>query len=77
MTRENTDVVICIRDQAPAFDPADASPPDLTMPLEQRSPGGLGIYLIQQSVDQVRHHELPSGGNELILRKERVIKGSR
>jgi len=35
--------------------------------LEQRRPGGLGIYLIRQVMDEVTYRRLPEGGNELLL----------
>ena len=70
VTREAMDVVIRVRDSAPPFDPTRVPSPDLTRPLEERSPGGLGIYLIRQYMDEVIHRITPQGGNELILKKE-------
>jgi serine/threonine-protein kinase RsbW len=69
VAREMMDVVIRIRDQAPAFDPTSAPTPDLTRPLEERPPGGMGIYLIKQYMDEVIHRFTPQGGNELIMKK--------
>ena len=42
---------------------------DHTQPLEERPPGGLGIYLIRQYMDEAIHRITPQGGNELILKK--------
>jgi len=66
--QEAMDVLVHVRDDAPPFDPSSVPSPDLTRPLEERSPGGLGIYLIRQYVDEVIHHITPQGGNELILK---------
>jgi serine/threonine-protein kinase RsbW len=44
-----------LEDAGPPFDPLAAPPPDLTLGLEQRRPGGLGIFLIRRSVDDVAY----------------------
>jgi serine/threonine-protein kinase RsbW len=67
--RQGDRLVICLRDLAPVFDPTRVPPPDLTLPLEERPIGGLGIFLMRQSVDEIHHRPLPSGGNELTLIK--------
>lgn len=48
-------LVITVEDQAPAFDPRTMQLPeaeDLAKPLEERSIGGLGIFLAIQGVDR-------------------------
>jgi serine/threonine-protein kinase RsbW len=67
--RYGSRLVICLRDRAPVFDPTRAPPPDLSLPLEKRPIGGLGIFLIRQSVDEIHHQPLASGGNELTFVK--------
>jgi len=67
---ENAATVV-LSDEAPAFDPADAPPPDLDAPLEERPVGGLGWHLVRQLVDEVRHEAVPGGGNRLTLVKRR------
>ncbi|GAB2593653.1 hypothetical protein GCM10027034_28210 [Ramlibacter solisilvae] len=69
LLREDEQVVLVVEDRAPAFDPADAPPPDLTSDLEHRRIGGLGWHLIRQMMDEVRHQALASGGNRLELVK--------
>jgi len=70
LKRESDSLVVCLRDQAPRFDPTTVPSPDLTLALEKRGPGGLGLYLIRQFVDQVRYRAMPQGGNELTLVKK-------
>lgn len=70
--RKGDALVIRIRDEAPPFDPTNVPPPDLTLSLEQRTPGGLGIYLIRQAMDEMTHRVTPQGGNELTLVKRGV-----
>ena len=68
--KDGADYVVAVRDQAPPFDPTRVLPPDLTLPLEQRPLGGLGIYLTRQTVDLVMHRVTGDGGNELTLVKK-------
>jgi serine/threonine-protein kinase RsbW len=63
--RAGDDVSVILCDQAPPFDPRQAPPPDLTLPLEQRSYGGLGIFLTLESVDDFVYEPLAGGGNQI------------
>jgi len=67
--RDGDSLIIRLRDQAPPFDPTRHPLPDVTLPLEQRKLGGLGIFLILKSVDRVTYRIPPDGGNELTLVK--------
>ena len=62
-------LTIALRDHAPVFDPTGVPSPDLTQPLEEREPGGLGAFLARYMVDEMRHRALPDGGNELTMIK--------
>lgn len=68
--RDGNALVIQLRDQARPFDPTSVPPPDVTLPLERRPVGGLGIYLTRLLVDEMRHRATPQGGNELTLVKK-------
>jgi sigma-B regulation protein RsbU (phosphoserine phosphatase) len=57
-------------DNGRAFDPTSAPEPDLTLPLEQRIPGGLGIHLMRNIVDRL-HYTHGAGHNTLRLEKAR------
>ena len=37
------------------FDPRDAPPVDVEAPLDQRTPGGLGVYLVLKMVSSIRY----------------------
>ena len=54
-----------IIDNGRPFDPTGAPPPDLSLPLEERQPGGLGIYLMRELMDGVEYRR---SGNSNILR---------
>ena len=67
--RDGVMLMIELRDHAPGFDPTRVPPPDLSQPLEEREPGGLGVFLTRHMVDEMRYRALPGGGNELTLIK--------
>jgi len=65
--RKGDAVVVRLCDGAPPFDPTRVPEPDLTLPLEERALGGMGVYLIRRSVDEMRYRLTPEGRNELTL----------
>ncbi len=69
MERAGDTVVVRIRDQAPSFNPDAVAEPALDTALAQRNPGGMGIFLMRQMMDEVTFQSLPGGGNELRLVK--------
>lgn len=66
------DLVVTIRDTAPAFGAQDVETPHLDEPLAERKFGGMGVYLIHKLTDEAEFRVLPGGGNELYLRKRGV-----
>jgi serine/threonine-protein kinase RsbW len=70
VAREGDDLVVRIRDYAPPFDPTTYPSPDLTLPLERRRFGGLGIHLSRECTDAVIYRVTPDGANELTLLKK-------
>ncbi|MFB0535843.1 MAG: ATP-binding protein [Anaerolineae bacterium] len=63
-------LVVCLRDQAPTFDPTSAPVPDVTLSLEQRPFGGMGIHMMRQLSDELTYRTTPDGRNELVLTKK-------
>jgi anti-sigma regulatory factor (Ser/Thr protein kinase) len=55
-------------DNGRPFDPTSAPDPDLSLPLEERTPGGLGIYLMRNVMDRL-HYKHEAGSNTLRLEK--------
>jgi serine/threonine-protein kinase RsbW len=47
--------VVEVEDDGRPFDPLLVPPPDLTLPLERRPIGGLGIHLIRSLMDEVAY----------------------
>ncbi len=44
-----------VEDGGAPFDPLQAAAPDLTLPLEEREIGGLGVHLVRQLMDRVEY----------------------
>jgi anti-sigma regulatory factor (Ser/Thr protein kinase) len=56
MSMENGSFSISIADHnVHSFDPNSRPPVDITKPLHERTPGGLGIHLIREMMDEVRY----------------------
>jgi serine/threonine-protein kinase RsbW len=62
-------LIIHLRDEAAPFDPTSVPTPDLEASPEQRAPGGLGVHLMRQAMDQLLYRRPASGGNELTMIK--------
>lgn len=62
-------ISVCLTDQAPPFDPADARAPDVDSDWEQRHPGGLGLHLVRQLMDEVKYRRGVPRGNVFTLVK--------
>ena len=63
-------VTALVIDNGQPFDPSAVPEPDANLPLEQRSPGGLGVHLIRRLMDRVDYRRV-GGENRLRLEKKR------
>lgn len=61
-------VVITFIDKGVPYDPLKRADPDTTLSAEDREIGGLGIYMVKKSMDQVEY-EYKDGQNILIIKK--------
>jgi serine/threonine-protein kinase RsbW len=61
-------VTVSLTDFGHAFEPSNAPIPDIHAPLEERELGGYGLFLIQQSIDQMEY-QVTEDGNKMILTK--------
>jgi serine/threonine-protein kinase RsbW len=64
-------VIIEVVDGGRAFDPLQVPAPDLTLPLRERRPGGVGIHFIRTLMDEVAYHRV-DGQN--VLRMTKVLR---
>ena len=61
-------VELTFMDQGKPYDPLKRDDPDITLPAEEREIGGLGIFLVKQTMDDVSY-EYKDGRNILRLKK--------
>lgn len=63
------ELLITIIDDGHAYDPTLKTDPDLTLSVEERPIGGLGIFLIKKIMDKVEYQRI-NNKNNLILTKK-------
>ncbi len=61
--------VITFIDEGTPYDPLSAEEPDITLSAEERGVGGLGIFLVRKTMDDVSY-KYEDGKNILSIRKE-------
>ncbi len=62
-------IEVILRDSGVPFNPLEQKDPDVTLKAEDRQIGGLGIYMVKKSMDEVTYH-FENGQNVLTLRKK-------
>ncbi|MBM3890184.1 MAG: ATP-binding protein [Verrucomicrobia bacterium] len=55
LTLSPDEALLVIEDDARAFDPQTAPKPDLTLPVEQRPIGGLGLHLVRSLSSRITY----------------------
>ena len=61
-------VIITFIDNGVPFDPLSSEEPDISLPVEQRKIGGLGVFLVKKIMDDVTY-EYREGRNILRIKK--------
>lgn len=61
-------LIFLLTDNGLSFDPTKVEDADVTLPIEERSVGGLGIFLIRSIMNEVSYQRL-DGKNNLIMKK--------
>src|ERR1041384_6172405 len=68
-TLQSSQLRVEIEDDARPFNPLTHPAPDLSLPIEQRSVGGIGVHMIRQSTDALEYQRR-DGKNILTMRKK-------
>lgn len=66
---EPLSVVITFIDGGIPYDPLAAADPDTSLPVEERTIGGLGIFMVKKSMDEITYR-YEGGKNILSIRKK-------
>jgi len=64
----NDDVIITFIDSGMPYNPWAKEDPDITLSLEERQIGGLGIYMVKNSMDEIGY-EYADGKNVVTIKK--------
>lgn len=67
------EISIALIDSGKPFNPLCLPPPDITLGIDERKIGGLGIYLVREMMDTVSYLR-ENGKNILAIEKRRVKK---
>jgi anti-sigma regulatory factor (Ser/Thr protein kinase) len=62
-------VILTLIDQGKPFDPLSKSDPDITKNADERDIGGLGIYMVKKTMDEITYEYL-NGQNILKIKKK-------
>ncbi len=65
---QGDEITLIFEDDGVPFNPLAAADPDITLPAEKRSIGGLGVYMIKKMTDRQSYH-YSDGKNRLTLMK--------
>lgn len=57
-------------DRGVPYDPLSAPPPDLSLPLAERAPGGLGLFIVRKTMDAVAYRR--DGDRNLLTLTKRL-----
>jgi anti-sigma regulatory factor (Ser/Thr protein kinase) len=68
ITVEGGELSLEVDDDGRPFDPLQAPPPDLELPIEERPIGGLGIHIVRSLMTTVEYRRR-NGRNVLTMRK--------
>lgn len=69
VTEEPISVVITFIDHGVPYDPLKKEDPDVTLSAEERGIGGLGIFMVKKTMDEISY-EYQDGQNILRIRKD-------
>jgi len=63
-------LTIQVEDDGRSFNPLEAPPPNLDLPIEQRPIGGLGVFIVKSTVDAAEYRR--EGGRNVLTIKKRT-----
>ncbi len=67
-TTEKPGIIVTLSDSGKPFDPLAKPDPDVTAGVEERQIGGLGIYMVKKSMDEVKY-KYEDGKNIFSMKK--------
>ena len=68
-----SDIVIEFEDNGVAYDPFSQNAPDVSLPIEERETGGLGLFMVKKIMDSVEYQR-KGNKNILTIRKNLQVE---
>lgn len=69
MSKDNEEMTIIFEDRGRPYNPLEKDDPDTTLSLEEKSIGGLGIFIVKKTMDSMEYENV-NGHNVLTLKKK-------
>ncbi len=70
LQRQNGDLICELRDHGRVFNPLEVAEPDVTLDVNHRKVGGLGVFLVRQVMDDVSYER---AGNMNVMRLRKTL----
>ena len=70
VSRTESELTVEVEDDAAPFNPLEVPAPDISLPLQDRPIGGLGIHLVRQIMDGLEYRR--QDGNNLLVMKKKI-----
>ena len=68
VTTSSEQIIFLLTDKGVSFDPTQEEDADITLPIDERPIGGLGIFLIRKIMNEVTYERI-EGENKLMMKK--------
>ena len=67
------ELTLTLEDTAKAYDPSNTPEPDLTLPLDERPIGGLGVYLAMTGADDFKYERVGDHNRNIFVMKRPAV----
>ena len=64
---------VTIIDEGKEFNPLDSDDPDISLPSEERQIGGLGLFIVKKTMDEIKYDR--KNNKNILTIKKRIWKG--
>jgi len=72
---EQDQMIVTITDFGHAFEPAEPPAPDANASIDEREIGGLGLFFVYMSIDDLQYESTPTGNNTRLIKKFQIQSG--
>ena len=69
MQKESAILSVTFIDSGMPYNPLQKEDPDITLSVEERQIGGLGIYMVKKTMDEI-FYQYKNGQNHLTIKKK-------